>query len=334
MDTAEMSSRLSNTRALLPSLESALKSFASSSSRFRVIRTVKPSSSSSVPTSSSPADSSHPKTLFILDSSFNPPSIAHKALALAALRNTQEPRPHRLVLLFSTHNADKSPSPASFEHRLALMTVFAEDLAHGLSQSASSSSQPTSRQQQQEQQEGEAIPEIDVALTKTPYYVDKSIAIREEASPVPYPSHPTHIHLIGYDTLVRFLAPKYYPDSDPPLSALAPYFGAGHKVVAALRPGSTSVNQVDGDSEEEQREYVEGLKRGSLEKEGFKREWAERVRLVEVGEEAAGVSSTRIRKAAQKGEWKVLEENCTPGVAGWVREMALYGEDARGSKMA
>jgi len=203
------------------------------------------------------------------------------------------------------------------------MTVFAEDLAHELSQSTTTP-----------QQKGGQIPDIDVAVTKTPYYVDKSIAIREATDPEPYPSHPTHVHLIGYDTLVRFLAPKYYPDSEPPLSALAPYFGAGHKVVAALRPGSTSVNMVEGDSEKEQREYVEGLKRGSLEKEGFKREWAERVSLVEVGEEAAGVSSTRIRKAAKEGEWGVLERECTPGVAAWVKEMGLYGDDTRGSKTA
>lgn len=47
----------------------------------------------------------------------------------------------------------------------------------------------------------------------------------------------------------------------------------------------------------------------------------------------AGVSSTVIRKAAKSGEWGVVEELCTGGVAGWVREEGLYEEDDRGTKM-
>ena len=47
----------------------------------------------------------------------------------------------------------------------------------------------------------------------------------------------------------------------------------------------------------------------------------------------AGVSSTVIRKAAKAGEWGVVEELCTGGVAEWVRDEGLYEEDDRGTKM-
>jgi nicotinamide-nucleotide adenylyltransferase len=104
-----MASRLKNLRSVLPDLESALASFTHSSSKFRVVRTVNPTNT-------------QPKTLYILDSSFNPPSIAHLSLVQSALKDhgSLEHSPYRLLLLFSTQNADKAPSPASFAQRIAL----------------------------------------------------------------------------------------------------------------------------------------------------------------------------------------------------------------------
>lgn len=176
---------------------------------------------------------------------------------------------------------------------------------------------------------------IDIGLTTAPYYTDKSIAIAEAEPPV-YSSRPTHVHLLGYDTLTRFLAPKYYGKFNPPLSALAPYFGAGHRLLVLLRPNSSSDNAVVGENEEEQREYVSKLSKGSLEKEGFRTEWAQQIGILEGDDvaEAMGISSTAIRKAAKRNEWKEVEEMCTPGVAEWIKEMRLYGDDSTGAKMA
>ena len=131
---------------------------------------------------------------------------------------------------------------------------------------------------------------------------------------------------MGFDTLTRFFAPKYYESFSPPLSALEPYFAAGHGLRATLRP--------DGDygSEDEQRAFVGNLADGGLEAEGGRREWAEMVELVEPTPKA-GVSSTVVRKAAKKGEWRIVEELCTGGVAEWVREEGLYDEDDRGAKL-
>src|SRR5689334_2674653 len=118
---SDMASRIGALRSLLPEFEDILHRFTSSPAKFHIVRTVNPTSTS-------------PKTLYILDSSFNPPSIAHLALATSALASAplNGDQHHRMLLLFSTHNADKAPSPASFVQRIALMTVFAQDMSNTL----------------------------------------------------------------------------------------------------------------------------------------------------------------------------------------------------------
>jgi len=200
-----------------------------------------------------------------------------------------------------------------------MMILFAEDLQTHLYRSNSMRTQ---------------VP-FDVGLTTAPYYADKSAAIANE-EPLTYPSKPKHIHLIGYDTLTRFLTPKYYLKFNPPLSALSPFFDAGYEVSVLLRPSSSSDNAVTDDTEEEQRAYISALSNGSLEKEGFKSEWSKQIGILEGNDVAGvvGISSTAIRKAAKCGDWGIVENMCTPGVAAWVREMRLYEDEERGAKTA
>ncbi|CAD6445377.1 2b2914d1-e173-433b-bb84-b9cd0c470f3c-CDS [Sclerotinia trifoliorum] len=78
------------------------------------------------------SESSSPQTLYILDSSFNPPTLAHAHICLSALHDhyTSDLRhtKARLLLLLSTQNADKKISGASLEERLVGMECFATDL--------------------------------------------------------------------------------------------------------------------------------------------------------------------------------------------------------------
>jgi len=282
-------------------MKQALESFLKSSATFRVVETIP----SDVPA----ASEAHAKTLFILDSSFNPPQVAHLSLATSALAASRSryPLPHRLLLLFSTHNADKSPTPAAFEHRLAMMSLFAQDLSRKLSSDGSSS------------EEGKASSvAIDVGLTTKPYYNDKSAEIDMMEA---YPGSPRHIHLVGFDTFTRIFTAKYYPSHSPPLSALEPFFEK-HGLRITVRPDK------DGGGEyataEAQKEYWKSIKDGEMEDVGGKAVWAEEIEMVEAEDEAADVSSTKIRNAVQQGDWAEVGKLCTPSVAKYVKEQGLY----------
>jgi nicotinamide-nucleotide adenylyltransferase len=174
---------------------------------------------------------------------------------------------------------------------------------------------------------------IDIGLTKEPYYTDKSIAIAQEGADVYKEEGLRHVHLVGYDTLTRFCNPKYYTETKPPLSALAPFFKPGHGLRVTLRPSDPSdeSSSAFGD-EEEQRAYVRRLAEGGGEDDGFKKEWARSIEVVSGGE-GVGISSTRVRKAAGNGEWEVVSQLCSEGVAAWVKDQGLYKEDSSGKKM-
>jgi nicotinamide-nucleotide adenylyltransferase len=313
-DQSTMASRLSMYRSLAPQMATALKAFQSSGSKFRILKTIRPSDL--VPKDPSPAAAvteSSPKTLFILDSSFNPPSIAHQTLTQTALHTSTSSnfsKPHRMLLLFATMNADKAPSAAPFHQRLTLMVILAVDLLEAIREKTG---------------EYSAVP-VDIGVTTVPYYTEKTAAIESEGREW-YPNQPRHIHLVGYDTLTRFFASKYYKDFDPPFSALNPYFDDGHRLRVTLRPDDAFGTIA------EQKAFLKRLENGEMEAEGGKREWAQLVELVDPSPKA-GVSSTRIRRAANAGDWDVVGELCTDGVAEYVKAEGLYAEDARGAKMA
>jgi nicotinamide-nucleotide adenylyltransferase len=162
---------------------------------------------------------------------------------------------------------------------------------------------------------------VDVGVTTTPYYTDKSVAI---ASTNQYPDHPKHIHIVGYDTLIRIANPKYYPSHSPPLSALGPFFSAGHGFLTTQRPYDPSdESSKDFGTEQEQTEFLDELRRGGKEELGFKSEWTKQIQMLPPGE-GQGVSSSRIRAAVKAGRWDEAGKLCTPSVLQWVRLRYLY----------
>ncbi|KIX05060.1 uncharacterized protein Z518_05932 [Rhinocladiella mackenziei CBS 650.93] len=295
-----------------------LKNFTSSpSSTFRILHTIP-----STATQHTPAI----RTLYVLDSSFNPPSKAHLSLVQTALesssqnaisssgrnsRQVQSQNP-RVLFLLATINADKTPEPADFEDRLVMMTLMAEQLRSNFSSNDPPAAAP---------------PVIDIGVTKEPYFIDKARSI-DESNIYNTPSESgrreviEQIHLTGFDTLIRIFTPKYYPNYTPPLSALAPFL-ARHRLRATIRPDPA----VEFSTVEAQKAYFARIAKGEMEGEGLKREWVDRVELVldETGE-AEGVSSTRVREAVKKGDWEVVKELVGEGVQAWIREKGLYLE--------
>ena len=192
------------------------------------------------------------------------------------------------------------------------MTIFAEDLLRDLQSVAN--------------KDDYVLPAVDIGLTTAPYYTDKSLAISKEGAEH-YPDSPKHVHLLGFDTITRFFAAKYYPNFNPPFSALNPYFDEGHRLRVTLRPSD------EYGTVESQQEFVDSLARGDMESDGGKREWASQIEVVHA-EEGDGVSSTRVRKAAKQQDWNEVQQLCTEGVAKAVKENTIYESDDRGAKMA
>ena len=287
----------------LRTIQSSLKAFASSPHAIEIFRTLP----YSPPKHSNPNPSS-PQTLYVLDSSFNPPTRAHLRLCTSALlHGSSKAGPKRLLLLLATQNADKAPKPAAFEHRLAMMSIFAEEMAKDIAAD-----------------EGREGVVVDVGVTKKARFVDKASAIEEcrDYSSVPDEGGSAgtvyeQVHLTGFDTLVRLLDTKYYP----PNHTLAPLDGLfeKHRVRVTRRLGDA------WGGSEEQDEYVTKLQRGELEDKGGRREWAERIELVEGrkdGEEI--ISSTKVREASRKRDEVALMRLVTEGVGRWILDEDLY----------
>ncbi|KAJ4412849.1 hypothetical protein N0V82_008700 [Gnomoniopsis sp. IMI 355080] len=306
---------------MLPRLQSALRAFQASQKAFALI----------------PDTATAPRkcnTLIILDSSFNPPTIAHMAMATSALHNLRTQRDIagrlkggdaaaaktskqqssddndgvRLLLLLAVNNADKAPKPASFEQRLLLMQHFAADI------------QRAWREARAEDAEDE-LP-VDIGLTTHPYFHDKSAAIAASPEYSFAPSSSEQVFLAGYDTLIRIFNPKYYtaaaeaPDdrttTTPMQVALDPFLSR-----ARLRITMRTDAEWGGRAEQEQ--FADSLSNGDeLERVGGRREWATRVELVEGVEGSDGLvlSSTETRAAVEKEDWERLRRLVSPGVAG------------------
>jgi nicotinamide-nucleotide adenylyltransferase len=270
MATSSNLPTMSSSPALRTKYASLLKQFTASTKDLEVLTSI-------------PADrTTAAKTLYVLDSSFNPPTFAHLRIASTALLERLDPS-SRLLLLLATQNADKPSKPAPFEDRLAMMELFAHDLrAHlAVTKASETSSEPTEAM--------EHIPAIDIGVTKKPYFVDKAAEIEACDS---YPSPLEQVHLTGYDTLIRILNPKYYPP-EYTLDPLTSLFSQ-HRLRVTLRPSD------EWGTKDEQREFVESIARGDMENQGVRKEWAKRITLVEGRAPGApSVSSTRAREAAQ-----------------------------------
>ncbi|KAM6476589.1 Nucleotidylyl transferase [Trichoderma sp. SZMC 28011] len=284
-----------NPKHLIDFFARSLTSFHSSPDVFRILCTLPHAAAE--PVSRRPA--SGVRRLVVLDSSFNPPTRAHAEMARSALKwASSSSEGTRLMLLLSVNNADKAPKPASFPVRLGMMEGFGRDLLGSLG--------------------GEVGAEIDLAVTKMPYFHDKARAIGESGmySSSSDGQEPEQVFLAGFDTAIRIFNPKYYGDGGM-RAALGPFFER-----ARLRVTMRTDDEWGG--EDEQREYVRGLGEGRLDEVGGDVAWAGRVDLVEG--RGDGVSSSKVREMVKVGEREGLEKLVDGEVMGWIEGEGLYRE--------
>lgn len=271
--------------SLKTSYISVLKDFAASSASFKLLRTASQAKSQQVTTA---------RTLYVLDSSFNPPTRAHYRIARSALLQDHGSSPKRLLLLLATQNADKATMPTSLGDRLMMMTLFAEELLNDIHQD-------------------EPPLTVDVGLIKQPYFHDKAAAIDESDV---YQEQPQQVHLIGFDTLIRIFNTKYYPP-DHHLGVLGPFL-TRHRLRATYRTHDEWGNR------QEQDQYVKDIADGKRVGEGVQSKWARQLTLVEGRHEGEdNVSSTLARRAANDGPAE-LDKYVMPTVRDWIILEKLY----------
>ncbi|KAL7424931.1 hypothetical protein Q5752_000618 [Cryptotrichosporon argae] len=258
--------------------------------------------------SSPPASSCSPSTsrphIAILDSSFNPPTLAHQAIAsssfpprLADSTSTDdEPGDYmaRLVL-FSARNVDKTlgAGDASPAQRAEMMLVLASSLPSLYAPHTSASVAPST-----------LPPDIGVGLLSAATFAGKARVLRAFLAAHRPQVRPALTFLIGTDTLARLFEPRYYADMAAELDA----FFADNWIVCARRGGADARAVED-----------EVLARPGV------RDWVRRgrVRLVGSGHDGwEDVSSTRIRQRIRSGEG--LDGLCTKEIEAYVREQGLY----------
>ncbi|KAI8955208.1 hypothetical protein F4801DRAFT_378600 [Xylaria longipes] len=326
----------------------ALKSFESSDSTFRVLCSLPSSSAATADLAPAERPRRPAKYILVLDSSFNPPTLAHHRMVISAL---SDPRyktkvPHdtkvqeshgmsetsaasRVLLLLAINNADKAPKPAAFPQRLSMMYAFAQGI---LADSAAKRAAESNGQSPSGADIG--CEAVDIAVTTEPYFHAKAqaIAVSDFYCGVEESDEPDcavsndnaveseQVYLTGYDTLIRIFNPKYYANSSMKAS-LDPFF-------AHARLRVTMRTDDDWGDAAAQISYLDELRAGKLEQAGGRVEWVDRIEMVQGRkEDEAIISSTKVRDAVRAQNWKTLRVLVGEDVVSWIRENSLYAND-------
>ncbi|WVO13721.1 hypothetical protein L204_101343 [Cryptococcus depauperatus] len=240
----------------------------------------------------------------ILDSSFNPPTKAHLALAsssppqMSSSKVLKQPSYTARLLLFTPKNAAKTPlaSDATLLQRLEMMSLLASSL-----RSSNSGCEP-----------------VAIGLVHAPNFVNKAQILREYLIDTLGKQKGEEVRmsfLVGMDTLERIFDEKYYPSGEMnnQLNNLfeTPPTGAGARLVSARR----------GSMEESRRLENDLMARPSIAK------WVEKGNVSILGNGGEGwedISSTLVRQAVRQEDWKMVEELVSEEIGEYIRRERLY----------
>lgn len=254
----------------------------------------------------------------ILDSSFNPPTLAHLALA-------NSPRPSyrddgkqnsetqdtcgydAKLLLLSVKNVEKSlkAGDATYQQRLEMMLLLSKNVIATQHEAAN----------------------VAIAIIDKPMFVGKSSALldflqRRLAAPLPLEL----TFLVGLDTLERLISPGYYTSETDMMASLRQFLSAApqgdnSRIVCAKRVSSPA----EAAQSIENPEDISSL---ALAKEFME---SDRIVVIDIGNIVNRYSSSAIRSAIgrfglgqtvdQDGGWKSM---VTREIADYIAEQRLY----------
>ncbi|KAG7694962.1 hypothetical protein KL930_001285 [Ogataea haglerorum] len=235
--------------------------------------------------------------ILVLDSSFNPPHKGHLSLVAKSLTHKlgDESAAHSsmnsrsVLLLLSIKNADKPPQPAKFEDRLKMMYHLAHEITDQLGVSCA------------------------IGITNCSLFVDKALTL-EGYFKKNYTDRLSYTFLLGYDTLVRLLSPKYYEPRSLQ-DALGSFFNTSDCFVLTRNDGH--------DSLESQLQYLERMKKGMV--ADTPPTWADKIFLARGDAATENISSSSIREIIQSGSNSWISKT-TPSVASFITEQRPYDD--------
>ena len=269
--------------------------------------------------------SNRPLRISVLDSSFNPPTLAHLALAKSPCPSDRDDGEKNSkvqdicgydakLLLLSVKNVDKSlkAGDATYQQRLEMMLLLSKDVI-GSTNTDASHSLP----------KREAA-NVAIAIIDKPTFVGKSSTLLEflqRRLTTPLPIELTF--LVGLDTLERLFSPRYYTSESDMMASLRQFLSAApqgdnSRIVCAKRVTEASQSI----------ENLEDLPSLALAKE-FRE--SDRIVIIDIGNIVNSYSSSTIRSAIgrfgleqsidQDSGWKSM---VTRDIADYIVEQRLY----------
>jgi len=240
----------------------------------------------------------------VLDSSFNPPTMAHLALARLSLSSSQTHAPasrtfDAKLLLFSIKNADKTlkQGDATPTQRLEMMVLLAREL---------------------EAAGGQGSQSIAVAVCQEPTFVGKSTALtlffRDRLAAFSSSATVQLTFLLGFDTLERLFAPRYYGSESAMKGALRVFFspsGDNSRTICARRSSGVSYSEADTSVLGVAAEFIDS---GAVE-------------LVDIGEEERALSSSEVRENIGSTS-DVWYSKVPKAVATYIQQNTLYRQSS------
>ncbi|KIP11078.1 hypothetical protein PHLGIDRAFT_114979 [Phlebiopsis gigantea 11061_1 CR5-6] len=245
-----------------------------------------------------PRDREPPRQLrvSVLDSSFNPPTLAHLALARLSPPGAFNAR----LLLLSVRNADKSlkAGDATYAQRLQMMTLLAQEAS---------------------------ADDAAVAIADEPTFVGKSRTLQAylqhrlsalAPSAGVRPPVPELTFVVGIDTLERILAVRYYASEDNMRRALRGFLspsGDASRLLCARRVTPDSLETSDDRERRVAAEVGKYLEPGCVE-------------MVDIGGDVESYSSSEVRQRIAEGDSLWTQMVPSP-VAEYIRTQGLYVQE-------
>jgi nicotinamide-nucleotide adenylyltransferase len=266
-----------------------------------------------------------PLRISILDSSFNPPTLAHLALANSPRPSCRDDGEQNSelqdtcgydakLLLLSVKNADKSlkAGDATYQQRLEMMLLLSEDVIANTNTDASHSlleHEPAN---------------VAIAITDKPTFVGKSSALLDFLQRrLTTPLSIELTFLVGLDTLERLFSPRYYTSETDMMASLRQFLSAApqgdnSRIVCAKRVEEAAQSIKN----------FEDLPSLALAKE-FRE--SDRIVIIDIGNTVNSFSSSAIRSAIGRfGLGKGIDQDAgwkskvTRDIADYIIEQRLY----------